>query len=183
MHPYEMQRLLKERRKDRVVGIGQRSSFYQAIGRLQRDGLIVASETVQSGARPERTVYAITDRGRSEFFENLRAMLAKPREIFPDFPVAISYLPLLDVEDALSLLDARRAALAAELADIEAGLAHGIDFLHRMMLLEVEFRRKVVAAELEWLTEVIGDIRDGRLSWSAESVAAEIARLSPVRAD
>lgn len=125
MHPYEMQRLLKERRKERVVAIDQRSSFYQAITRLERDGLIEVSEVVREPARPERTVYAITALGRTTFQVWLRTMLSAPRDVFPEFPVAISYLPLLEVEDALALLETRRDALKERLADTEKVLSEG----------------------------------------------------------
>ncbi|GAA1976178.1 PadR family transcriptional regulator [Amycolatopsis minnesotensis] len=183
MHPYEMQRLLKERRKERVVALDQRSSFYQAITRLERDGLIEVSEVVRDPARPERTVYAITALGRTTFQDWLRTMLSAPRDVFPEFPVAIAYLPLLDVEDALSLLETRREALQARLADTERALSEGKAALPRLMLLEEEVQRAVVAAELDWLDSLIDDIRGGELTWSAELVAAEIARLSPPSAD
>ncbi|WP_433325353.1 helix-turn-helix transcriptional regulator [Spirillospora sp. CA-294931] len=183
MHPYEMQRLLKERGKDRVLGVEQRSSFYQAIRRLERDGLIAVHETVQSSSRPGRTVYEITENGRADFHRWLRAMLSAPREVFPEFPVAISYLPLLDVGEAVSLLEARREALAATLAETESALAEGGAFLHRLMLLEEELRRAVVAAELAWLTGLIDDLHSGALTWSPELIAEQIARFSPPSAD
>ncbi|MFC6881416.1 PadR family transcriptional regulator [Actinomadura yumaensis] len=181
MHPYEMQRLLKERQKERVVNIGQRSSFYQTINRLQRDGLIVAHRTVREGTRPDRTVYEITDEGRRTFHGWLRRMLAAPRDVFPDFPVAVSYLPLLEMREAVELLETRRDALADELSEVEAALAAGGAVLPRLMLLEEELRRDVVAAELRWLSALVDDIDRGRITWSAEALADQIARLSPPR--
>ncbi len=40
LHPYEMQRLMRERHKD--FAIGKARSFYDAANRLLRDGLIEA---------------------------------------------------------------------------------------------------------------------------------------------
>ncbi|ALG09584.1 PadR family transcriptional regulator [Kibdelosporangium phytohabitans] len=183
MHPYEMQRLLKERRKDRVVNIKERSSFYQAIARLERDGLIAVHETVQAAPRPERTVYAITGQGRQAFQTWLRSMLSQPRETFGEFPVAISYLPLLEVSEGLRLLETRRAALAADAAEVKQKLAEGAAALPRLLLLEEELRQAVVTAELDWLSSLIDDIAAGGVTWSAESVAEQIRLLSPPTSD
>ncbi|MFC6930660.1 hypothetical protein ACFQHO_10210 [Actinomadura yumaensis] len=49
------------------------------------------------------------------------------------------------------------------------------------MLLEEELRRDVVAAELRWLSALVDDIDRGRITWSAEALADQIARLSPPR--
>lgn len=40
LHPYRMQRLIKERGKDEVINVTQRASLYQTIQRLEREGLI-----------------------------------------------------------------------------------------------------------------------------------------------
>ena len=56
MHPYRMQQLIRERGKDQVVNVRQRASVYQAIERLQRDGLIEVRETQRDENWPERTV-------------------------------------------------------------------------------------------------------------------------------
>ncbi|WP_308252773.1 DEAD/DEAH box helicase [Pseudonocardia sp. ICBG601] len=57
MHPYRMQQLIRERGKDDVVNVGQRSQLYKTIDRLARDGLIVEHATERETARPERTLY------------------------------------------------------------------------------------------------------------------------------
>ena len=67
MHPYRMQRLIKERGKDEVINVRQRASVYQTIDRLQRLGLIVARETTREERWPERTVYELSDEGRRTF--------------------------------------------------------------------------------------------------------------------
>ena len=63
MHPYEMQRLLRERHKDELLSL-KRGSLYHAIGRLLRSGLIKVSKVGRSGRRPERTTYRITAEGQ-----------------------------------------------------------------------------------------------------------------------
>src|SRR3954463_8791629 len=64
MHPYRMQQLIRERGKDRVVNVGQRSQLSKTIDRLERDGLRPEHAVEREATRPERTAYAATDAGR-----------------------------------------------------------------------------------------------------------------------
>src|ERR1035437_5153778 len=66
-HPYEIQRLLKERHKSYAVG--KPRPLYRAIEELEAAGYIEPVETSREGRRPERTVYRITSDG-SEVLEN-----------------------------------------------------------------------------------------------------------------
>ena len=45
LHPYGVQRLLKEWGKDQVVNVGQRASLYRTMDRLLAAGLIAVRET------------------------------------------------------------------------------------------------------------------------------------------
>src|SRR5262252_2075083 len=63
MHPYEMQRLIREWHKDEFLDL-KRGSLYHAIERLRQHQCIEVVETVREGRRPERTVYRLTERGR-----------------------------------------------------------------------------------------------------------------------
>src|SRR5947209_1996113 len=101
MHPYRMQRLIKDRGKDQVINVEQRASLYQTISQLLRAGLIAPSETERQEGFPERTVYKLTDKGHYTAVTWLREMLSTPAQEFPEFPAAVSLLPLLTPEDAL----------------------------------------------------------------------------------
>src|ERR1700761_8145973 len=98
MHPYRMQRLIKERGKDEVINVTQRASLYQTIQRLEREGLVVASATIHDARRPGRTVYEIPASGRAVVLEWMRQILSTPAAEYPEFPAAISFLPLLSPE-------------------------------------------------------------------------------------
>jgi DNA-binding PadR family transcriptional regulator len=180
MHPYRMQQLIRERNKDDVINVRLRASLYQTIERLVRDGLIEVHKTTRSERRPERTLYRLTDAGRETTFAWLRAMLATPAREFPEFPAALSFLALLTPEDGLRQLEARAAALANEIAIIEAG--HGLGeeaLLPRVVLIESEYLRAMRQAELHWLQAVIDDLRAGRLTWSEAQLRELAARFAP----
>src|SRR6516164_2293319 len=100
MHPYEMQRLIRQCHKDEFLDL-KRGSLYHAIDRLQRAGLIEVVETSREGQRPERTIYRLTENGEREVFDWLRELLAKPAREPSQFLAALSFLPNLTPEDAL----------------------------------------------------------------------------------
>ena len=169
MHAYRMQRMLTERRKDQVANIAQRTSVYQTIDRLQRSGLIRVRETARDERRPERTVYEITDEGSATFREWMSATLAKPAREYPIFPAALAEVALLSPAEVLAPLEERAAALAARLDAMAAELA-GAPPLPRVLLLEHEYERTVVEAELGWVRAVIDDLRGGALSWTEQQM-------------
>jgi len=178
MHPYRIQRLIKERSKDRVINVGQRASLYKTIDRLVRDGLIAVQQTAREAQRPERTVYAATPEGRAVVVGWMREMLATPRAEFPEFPAAISCLPLLQPDDALRQLELRSSRLVAALAEQQTELARVPDGLPRLFLLEEEYLRMLTSAELAWVNSVVDDLRAGRLTWSAKWLAEMAGRFN-----
>lgn len=178
MHPYRMQRLIKERGKDEVINVAQRASLYQTIRRLDREGLISARQTIRDDKRPERTVYEVTDRGREILVEWMREILSKPGMEYPEFPAAVSFLPVLAPEDVLRQLELRAQAIAAEL-DRSAELLKQAVAVPRLFLLESEYLRAVQATELAWLRTVVEDLRAGRLTWSEAWLRQIAAQFSP----
>jgi DNA-binding PadR family transcriptional regulator len=167
MHPYRMQRLIKERGKDEVINVQRRASLYQTINQLLRAGLIAVRETSREEGRPERTVYALTEDGRRTALKWLREMLSTPAQEFPEFPAAISLLPLLTPEDALHQLTIREASLSERMVHLDSTLSGSGD-LPRLFLLEAEYMRVVLEAELQWVRSLIVDLRSGEVAWNDE---------------
>jgi len=172
MHPYRMQQLIKERGKDEVINVRERASIYQTIDRLQRAGLITVAETARDEKRPERTVYQLTEEGRETTRDWLREMLSTPAREFPAFPAALAFLPLLTPEDALRQLEVRIIRLEAELARVEAALLGAARLVPRLFLIEEEYLRAALHAELGWVGAVADDLRAGRLTWDDEWLRA-----------
>lgn len=171
LHPYGVQRLIKQWGKDQVVNVGQRASLYRTIERLLAADLIAVRETERDQQYPERTVYEITDNGREVARTWLIEMLGTPKQEFPDFPAALSHLLLLSPEEILDALDRRLGRLRTTLAGLEAGLSReAANGLPRITLLETEYLRAVTAAETTWLDAVVDDLRSGRLTWSTKEL-------------
>jgi DNA-binding PadR family transcriptional regulator len=167
MHVYRMQKLLERYGKDRVVNVRSRASLYQTIERLVRLGLVEVRETVRTEGHPDRILYAITEAGRETATDWLREMLRTTGAEYPEFIAAVSLLFGLPPDDARAQLEQRAERLAAALADAEAELAANPE-LPRLFLLEEEYRRAVLAAELEWVRGVVDDLRAGRLTWTEQ---------------
>jgi len=121
MHPYEIARTLKDRRKDESVRLNY-GSLYSVITALVRDGFIEPAGTEQDGNRPQRTVYRLTGAGRTEVDDWMRALLGAPVKEYPQFMAALSFLPLLGPDDVADLLRTRLVALRVKVRRIEDDL-------------------------------------------------------------
>ncbi|WP_328732179.1 PadR family transcriptional regulator [Streptomyces caniferus] len=172
LHPYGIQRLLKQWGKEQVVNVGQRTGLYRTIERLQAGGLIAVRQTERDQQYPERTVYEVTDEGRTATREWLEQMLAVPKAEFPLFPAALSNMLMLSPDEVAPILERRAGRLAAQRADMEAQLAEAPTGLPRITLIENEYLLAVLGAEERWLRGVIGELRDGSLTWSPEMLTA-----------
>lgn len=168
MHPYRMQQLIKERGKDQVINVERRASLYQTINQLLKAGLIAIRETARDEKFPERTIYELTADGRLAATEWMREMLSTPAQEFPEFPAAVSLLPLLPPEDAAHQLEIREARLAAQIASIDEAVEKYAQGLPRLFLLEEEYMWAVLDTELTWVRGVIADLKSGELTWNTE---------------
>ncbi|MEQ4723420.1 PadR family transcriptional regulator [Nonomuraea sp. B19D2] len=169
LHPYGIQRLLKQWGKDLVVNVGQRAGLYRTIDRLLEGGLIRVRETGRDQQYPERTVYELTDEGEAALRKWLDEMLSTPKQEFPQFPAALTNALLLTPEELAEVFERREQAVAQTLAGLDATLTAEAG-LPRVTMLEVEYLREMTAAESRWLRAVIEDLRAGRLTWSQASL-------------
>lgn len=171
MHPYEMRRLIRERRDDRLVSVAN-GTFYHAVGRLERDGLIVAVGVDRHGSRPERTTYALTDAGRAASVAWIRRELPRIDNLL-EFRVALAEAHVLPRPDARHLLTRRRAELTAHREDLRAGLAaadgRGVPF---QFLVELDREVALLDADLVWLDTLLARLADPGTAWGVHELPA-----------
>ncbi|MCH0570259.1 PadR family transcriptional regulator [Streptomyces sp. MUM 136J] len=156
------------------VSIG---ALHRELKTMEAQGLVEAVRTEQVGRRPVRTVYQITDDGRSELHA-LREKAIAQLHFGPDpLGVALLFGRVGDRAEMLALLASRREALAASRDGVasecrrltEQGLITAFDaamFRRREMQLD---------AELRWLEKFekdVANIVDPRPSTGEEPAAA-----------
>ncbi|MEU3621397.1 PadR family transcriptional regulator [Amycolatopsis coloradensis] len=166
-HPYEMASILKSRGKDRDMGI-KWGSFYTVIANLGKHGFIEAVESTRDGARPERTVYRITDAGRDELLDWLRELLAELAPEEPKFVAGLSVMAWLGPDEVIALLRTRLAALDEEIASARAESARFLEEVPRLMLVEGEYHLAMRVAEAEWVRSILGELTSGSMPGLAE---------------
>jgi DNA-binding PadR family transcriptional regulator len=177
-HPYEMQRLIRERGKTYVKGLPR--SMYHAIDRLARAGLIEAGEPSREGRRPERTVYAITETGREELEAWITELLSTPDQHDPvAFSAGLSLIAYLEPQVATAALRARLTPLDIELAGSRARMQGFRPILPRLFLVEEEYRLVIVEAERAFTASLLDDLERGKLTWDV----AELRRLAESGSD
>jgi DNA-binding PadR family transcriptional regulator len=178
MHPYEMQRLIREWHKDDFLDL-KRGSLYHAIEQLRRAGWIEPVETSREGRRPERTVYRLTEDGQREVIQWLGQLLARPLREPTQFFAALSFLPHLSPANVAQQLQERVGLLEGEVAGLTAVLETMVPKIGRLVLVEVEYARAMRQAELAWVKSLLEDLRTGRLTWDPEAVCQAAANMPP----
>jgi DNA-binding PadR family transcriptional regulator len=180
MHPYRIQQCIRHRNKHEVINVSQRAALYQAIRRLEREGLIRAQSVSRDEKRPERTTYELTDAGRADVAAWLRKGLSEPLKEYPEFPAVLSFLEHLTPAEALLGLRKRIEALEAEEKRLGRDYEEYLKVVPRLFLVESEYLRAVCRAEKVWVESVVNDIESGRLVWSADSIKAIRSKLPDV---
>jgi len=170
MHPYEMATTLRNRGKHESIKLNY-GSLYSVVESLQRRGWIVPQETEREGRRPERTVYALTDAGREEYFDWLSDLIAVPVKEYTQFEAGLSFLPSLSRADVLELLHNRADLLQEELGQADYyGDAISDVAVPRLFLIETEYALTMRRAELGWVRSLIEAIEDESILLTEEQV-------------
>ncbi|WP_341956324.1 PadR family transcriptional regulator [Microbacterium sp. LWH13-1.2] len=164
MHPYEMVRLMRARRDERLLSITN-GTLYHTVGRLQRTGLIDEVGSDRDGNRPERTTYSLTDAGRDALITWLRRELSiidRPTE----FRIALAEAHNLESADVIEALRLRRAALDEGHVSHRDGLVSARrGGVPEQVLVEFERQEVLLDAELRWIDSLIDRLEAEEFPW------------------
>lgn len=167
MHPYEMMRLMRQRRDDRLVPITN-GTLYHTVARLQRAGLLAEVGVDREGNRPERTTYSLTEAGTEVVGDWVRRELPRiDRET--EFRVALAEAHNLDRDETIDLLRQRRAALVGahqlHRDGRGAALEHGVP---EQFLLEIDREEQLLATDLRWVDALIQRLEQNAFPWGID---------------
>ena len=159
-HPYEIKRRLEAAMVECYIDVDV-GTLYYAVRQLEKERLIeaVTQERVARGGI--RTIYRITDAGRTEFGEGLHRQLEVEGPVSQTLYAALLFLHLADrgaVEAALRRRIARLDDLIAKLAPIREQLAPVISTGGEHLLAHIEQQRRL---DRDWLRSLLADIALG----------------------
>ncbi|MFJ4998346.1 PadR family transcriptional regulator [Microbacterium sp. NPDC088619] len=164
MHPYEMVRLMRSRRDERLLTITN-GTLYHTVGRLRRAGLLDEVGSDREGNRPERTTYSLTDAGRDALITWLRRELSiidRPAE----FRVALAEAHNLESADVIEALRLRREALDEGHGSHRDGLVEARRTgVPEQVLVEFERQEVLLDAELRWIDSLIDRLEAEEFPW------------------
>lgn len=165
MHPYEMYQLAIAREESRLMAVNA-GSLYRAVYALEAAGHIRAVSSDRDGARPERTIFEITNSGRDLLDGRIRQLLAEPQQEYTHFPVAVSEAHALSKDEVIRALgerlDRQRADLSTIADRIESLTARGVP---RLYWIDVTLMHASLQAEIDWIERTIADLTSGALPW------------------
>jgi DNA-binding PadR family transcriptional regulator len=185
MHPYEIASLLRARGKDDDMEI-KWGSLYTVVRNLTKHGFLEVAGSDRAGARPERTIYRITEAGRAELIDWVRELVTTPQPERPPFKAGLSVLAVLSPDEVVSALRERLASMERTVAAQRSALAeHGVD-VPRLFLVEDEYELAVREAEVAWVrgllheltTETFPDLAVWRKWHETGETPAELAELA-----
>ncbi len=133
-----------------LIWAPSRSQLYKALGRLRDDGLIEGTRIAQE-SRPSKTVYRMTERGRSELVAWLHEIDDDPDEGQAAFPVKLFFCGSVDASVTRAHLDAYARYLTRRAKELDLAGQLPIDSPHARAILEHGRRRlEATRAWIEW---------------------------------
>ena len=159
MHRYEMASVMRARGKDRDMDI-KWGSLYTVVQNLEKNGFLETIGVTRQGARPERTVYQITDAGRRELVEWTRELIADPQPEHSRFVAGLSVLAALAPREVIDVLRQRLQRLTASITAQRAALADAAE-VPRLFLVEDDYRIAMTEAEADWTRSLLDELSAG----------------------
>ncbi|TDC72751.1 PadR family transcriptional regulator [Streptomyces hainanensis] len=167
MHPYEVMSLLRARDKDADMEI-KLGSLYTVMRNLARHGFVEVAGTTREGARPERTVYRITEAGRAEMVDWVRELVSTPQPEPRRFRAGLSVLAAVGPEEGAALLRQRLELLERECGARRESLARDVLAVPRLFLVEDEYELAAHEAEAAWVRSLLDELTSGTFPGLAE---------------
>jgi DNA-binding PadR family transcriptional regulator len=159
MHRYGMASVMRTRGKDRDMDI-KWGSLYTVVQNLEKYGYLEPIGVTRQGARPERTVYQITDAGRDELVGWTRELIAEPEAEHTRFIAGLSVLAVLTPQDVIELLRRRIDRLTETIDRLRRQLEQASD-VPRLFLIEDEYRIAMTRAEIDWTRSLLDEVSTG----------------------
>ncbi len=134
----------------------KKATAYVLLDKMQASGWVTVKEA-REGNRPQKRIYSLTPAGEEAFQRLLRENLGAFVAAKTGSDIGLAFMDALPKVEALRLLDQRRAALAAQLAEFEAVPQHQGSYQ-----LLIDHQLHYLRCELRWLDDMLARIRPRR---------------------
>jgi DNA-binding PadR family transcriptional regulator len=129
----------------------KKANLYYLLERLAGDGYLeVNVEPGTRGARGERLIYTITEKGRTHFYTLLRETLLSYELVHIGIETAVVFLSYLTPEEAVTLLQKRREAVQAKRAQVIADAGY-TEQSSPLVVIAGDHLISLIDAELAWI--------------------------------
>ena len=163
LHGYEIKQIIEEHMGDWTsIAFG---SIYFALEKLSGEGLIKMTAKEKKGNRPSRSVYKITEAGRSEFLRLLKEVWSEPERQYFALDFGLAFMNALPMDEI-------KGYLSKQVSQLEANLQYLDSHQHDQMsqanipksaVMIFEHSRAHLAAELSWMKDVLKKIEHRKL--------------------
>lgn len=159
LHGYELKHIIEEHMGDWTdIKFG---SIYFALGRLKDEGKVEVLEEAQSGNRPVRKVYCITDKGRQEYMRLLRELWKDEKRSLYSLDIAMFFMHSLPQDEILRYIETRVFGCEQALKHVKA---HEEEQNQNVNLPKqaryiFEHTKMHLEAELDWLKMVAEELK------------------------
>ncbi len=162
-HPYEMRQKMKDRSMLHYIKM-QEGSLYYAIDQLRKQGCVEAMQTVKEGKRPDRTVYRITDEGKSLFQDMLLEQLAGNTSVFHPMYAALPFAWSGDQQRIHAVLVEKLKQQQDKVLKMEQVYLEHVPIVPRSVLHMMKGQWEHAVVELRWLERLTEDASCGALN-------------------
>ena len=168
-HPYEIRQMIKARNWDHVFQLKD-GSLYYAVDQMKQEGFIEITETipVPGNNRPDKTVYTITELGKTAFLERLYDKLEL--DAYPQHPLFIG-LPFAGHADQRvmeQILVRKMKTCEQRVTRLKGVLELKGDTIPLGARHLIQGMIRFSETESEWLADVLKDAQAGKLSSCGE---------------
>jgi DNA-binding PadR family transcriptional regulator len=138
-------------------------SIYFALKKLAGEKLIEQVAVEQTGNRPSRSVYSITEAGRAEFFRLLREIWNNPERQYHRTDIALYFYYALPPDELQGYIEKRIAITKQVLAHIEEHRDTTLADSRVPKMARAIFDHSIAhnEAELRWLEDLRAKLRSG----------------------
>jgi DNA-binding PadR family transcriptional regulator len=157
MHGYQIRRAAQLDRTELWTDV-KPGSLYNVLRRLTDEGLVEVARTEKVGNPPERTVYALTPLGRRELVAQRNRALREVRLLPDPIDLALQYTPDLSTAELTAEFNARRAAVAEQVALYEGEYDTARPDLVGLEPMIFEHCLARLRAELDWHDRVLAQL-------------------------